>query len=140
MALVNGQAYRIHSNLTKHIHDNKHGMCGREAQGFKKKLRATLEALEAADANRNAIEEVYRGIQELLKPGGGRMPDFDGWLQQQAERCGLGVRDFMANEDLVRQNEENLKDIRNVIQKRADCQSASKIHPLSAWRAEFEDG
>ncbi|KSV60992.1 hypothetical protein N182_38090 [Sinorhizobium sp. GL2] len=48
------------------------------------------------------------------------MPDFDGWLQQQAKRRDFGVRDIMANEDFVRQTEENHKDIRNVIQKRAN--------------------
>lgn len=58
---------------------------------FKKKLKATLEALQAADANRDVIREVYEGIEKLLKPGGGGMPDFEGWLQQQANRHELAV-------------------------------------------------
>ena len=87
---------------------------------FKKKLKATLEPLEVADANRDVIEEVYRHIEELLKPGGGRMPDFDGWLQQQADRHHLAVEEFLTDDDLVYGVEENLKEIRQVIEERAD--------------------
>lgn len=87
---------------------------------FKKKLKATLEALEAVDVNRDAIKEVYGGIQELLKPGGGHMPNFDGWLQQQANRHELAVQEFLANDKLVYEIEENLKEIKQVIEERAD--------------------
>lgn len=97
---------------------------------FKKKLKATLEALEAADANRDAINEVYGGIQELLRPGGGRMPDFDGWLQQQADRHDLAVQGFLADDDLVCEVEENLKEIRQVIEKRAAGEWEELPHDL----------
>ncbi|MDE3783405.1 hypothetical protein I7G00_04945 [Sinorhizobium meliloti] len=86
---------------------------------FKKKLKATLEALEVADANRDVIKEVYGDIEELLKPRGGRMPDFDGWLQQQADRHDLAVQAFLADDDLVYEVIENLKEIKQVIEKRA---------------------
>lgn len=86
---------------------------------FKMKLKSTLEALEAAEANRDAIKEEYEGIQELLRPGGGRMPDFDGWLQQQANRHDLAVQGFLADDDFVCEVEENLKEIKQVIEKRA---------------------
>ncbi len=86
---------------------------------FKRKLKTTLEALQAADANRDAIAEVYGGIQELLTPGGGHMPDFDGWLQQQANRHELAVQEFLANDELVYEVEENLKQIKQVIEERA---------------------
>lgn len=87
---------------------------------FKKKLKATLEALQAADANRDVIREVYEDIEKLLKPGGGGMPDFEGWLQQQANQHELAVQEFLANDDLVYGIVENLKEIEQVIQKRAD--------------------
>lgn len=86
---------------------------------FKKKLKATLEALEAADANQDTIKEAYGDIQELLKPGGGRMPDFDSWLHQQADRHDLPVQEFLADDDLVYEVEGNLKEIKQVIEKRA---------------------
>lgn len=86
---------------------------------FKKKLKETLEALEAAEANRDAIKEAYGEIQELLNPGGGRMPDFDSWLQQQADRHELPVQEFLSDDDLVYELEGNLKEIKQVIEKRA---------------------
>jgi hypothetical protein len=86
---------------------------------FKKKLKATLETLELADTNRDVIKEVYGDIEELLKPGGGRMPFFDGWLQQQADRHDLAVQEFLADDDLAYAVEENLKEIKQVIEKRA---------------------
>lgn len=87
---------------------------------FKKKLKATFEALNEADANREKLENVFEAIDDLVKPGGGRMPDFDGWLRQQSGRQGMDVRKFLADEDLVYQTEENLKEIAQVIEKRAD--------------------
>ncbi|MDX3927847.1 MAG: hypothetical protein QHC90_18805 [Shinella sp.] len=86
---------------------------------FKKKLKATLEALQADDANRDIIREVYEGIEKLLKPGGGGMPDFEGWLQHQADRHDLAVQEFLADDDLAYAVEENLKEIKQVIEKRA---------------------
>lgn len=87
---------------------------------FRKKLHVIMEALEELDANREAIEYVYSAIDELVRPGGGHLPDFDEWLKLAAERRGLGIKEFLADEDLVYQTEESLMDIRNVIEKRAD--------------------
>ncbi|MDO3432118.1 hypothetical protein QWJ46_05415 [Rhizobium sp. CBN3] len=86
---------------------------------FKKKLKATLETLEVADANREVIKGVYRHIEELLKPRGARLPDFDGWLKQQADRHDLAVEEFLTDDDLVCGAEENLKEMNRVIDKRA---------------------
>lgn len=86
---------------------------------FKKKLKSTLEALNEADANREKLENVYDAIDDLVKPGGGRMPDFDGWLRQHSGRQGMDVRKFLADDDLVYQAEESLKEIAQVIEKRA---------------------
>ncbi|KEQ08961.1 hypothetical protein [Pseudorhizobium pelagicum] len=85
---------------------------------FKKRLKAILEALNEADASREAVEEAYKAIDALVKPGGGRMPDFDEWLQQHADRLGVGVREFLADDDLVYQTEESLNEIGQVIEKR----------------------
>ena len=46
------------------------------------------------------------------------MPDFDEWLQQHADRLGVGVREFLADDDLVYQTEESLNEIGQVIEKR----------------------
>ncbi|WP_337182187.1 hypothetical protein [Shinella sp.] len=87
---------------------------------FKKNLKATLEALQADDAKRNVIREVYEGIEKLLKPGGDGMPDFEGWLQRQANRHELAVQEFLADDDLAYEVEEKLKEIKRVIEERAD--------------------
>lgn len=99
--------------------NQKHGKTFYMTYDFKRKLKATLEALEAADANQDTIKEVYGDIHELLKPGGGRMPHFGSWLQQQADRHALPVQEFLADDDLVHEVEGNLKEIKQVIEKRA---------------------
>lgn len=86
---------------------------------FRKKMQATGEALQLADANRQVINGAYLAIDALVKPGGGRMPDFDNWLAQHAERHHLRVREFLIDEDLVYDTEESLKEIAQVIEKRA---------------------
>ncbi len=47
------------------------------------------------------------------------MPDFDKWLSDQADRHHLRVREFLIDDDLVYETEESLKEIAQVIEKRA---------------------
>lgn len=89
------------------------------AHDFRKKMQATMEALELADVNRKAIQDAYMAIDALVKPGGGCMPDFNEWLAQHANRHHLDVREFLLDEDLTDEAEESLKEIAQVIEKRA---------------------
>ncbi len=87
---------------------------------FKKRLKAALTEIEEVEANRAGIFEAFTVINVLVKPGGGSLPDFGEWLKKQAERRQLSVRKLLADENLVYEIEEHLKEISNVIEKRAD--------------------
>lgn len=86
---------------------------------FQKNMQAAMEALQSADANREAIQDAYVAIDPLVKPGGGRMPDFSEWIAALADRHHLRVREFLLDDDLVYETEESLKEIAQVIEKRA---------------------
>ena len=83
---------------------------------FKAKLNATLERLELADTNREALQVAYSKVEAFMTPADGAFQDFDMWLRGRAAQQGLEPDEFLSDDDgFVQDLEDQLEVIRQLI-------------------------